>query len=350
MALQATDINDLVKATLENVLPLKFTDISSELRRYVAMNKLMKKGKVEFDSGVNFNWDLLTGDNGSATFKGLYAQDVVNPTDGLVRGTVPWRHVGWNWAIERREIAMNRSPRQIVRMVELRRIQAFISAVKLFEVKFWRAPASTDTLNPYGVPYWVVKNNTEGFYGQVPSGYTTVGGLTPSSYPVSDGYKWANYTAQYNTVSKTNLIRLMRRAAEYTDWETPVAMPTPGEENPCGIYTNWSVLSTVVELLEAQNDDLGNDVASMDGKAKFMQSMIEAVPQLDEDTTNPVYGLNFGQFKCCGLRGEWLNESKQPQVAGQHTVAANFVDCSLNFFTYNRRRHYVIATGTTMPS
>ncbi len=39
-----------------------------------------------------------------------------------------------------------------------------------------------------------------------------------------------------------------------------------------------------------------------------------------------------------------------PIQPGQHTVSANHVDCSFNWITRNRRRHFVLATNTTMPA
>ena len=349
--IQASGISDLLKTTLENVEKMKFTDISGDLQRYIAMSRLMKRNKVMFDSGTDFNFDLMVDDSGSADFKGLYAQDTVNPTDVMARGTVPWRHITWNWAIERREIAMNRTPSKIVDLAMTRRVAAFISAVKKFEYRFWRVPASTDTVNPYGIPYWIVKNATEGFNGSLPSGYTTGASLTPARYQNDDGTsRWANWTAQYTAVTRDDLIRKWAKAAEFTDFDTPMPdTPIFNTGDDYMFYSNWGVVGTLSEMLRQNNDNLGTDVAAHEGKATFMQRPVVRVPQLEEDTTNPVYGINWGEFKTAGLRGEWLNETVEPSVSGQHTVAATFYDCSLNWFTRNRRRHFVLATGTTLP-
>lgn len=346
MALQGTDIADLVATTINNFEPLKFTDITTDLQRHIVMKRLMKKNKVMFDTSPEWVWDLMVSGNGSAAFNGLYAQDNINAVDVMIQGKVPWRHVSWNWPIERREIAMNRSPRKIVDLVTARRISSFVSAIELFELRAWRAPALTDTANPFGIPYWIVKNNTEGFNGAVPSGLTVVGNINPTTYA-----RWKNYTAQYTAVTKDDLIRKWRKAAEFTDFETPVEdTPTFNTGDDYGYYTNWAVLGTLAELLEQQNDDLGSDIASQDGKVMFMRQPVVRVPQLEEDTTNPIYGINWGEFKTAGLRGEWLHETKIEIMPGQHTVAATYYDCSFNWFTRNRRRHFVLATNTTMPS
>jgi hypothetical protein len=346
MALQGTDIADLVATTINNFAPLQFTDLTSDLQRYIALSRLMKKNKVIFDTSPEYVWDLMIDDNGSAEFKGLYAQDVVGVPDVMIQGKIPWRHVTWNWAIERREIAMNRTPRKIVDLTLTRRVASFISAVKKFENRFWRCPAVSDTVNPFGVPYWVVKNATEGFNGGAPSGYTVVGNVNPTTYP-----RWKNWTFQYVAVTEDDLIRKWRKAVEFTDFDlADDEIPSFNTGDDWGFYTNWAVLGTLVEILRNRNDDLGPDVAAFEGKTLFMNQKVTRVPQLEEDTTNPIYGLNWGEFKTAGLRGEWLVETKVAIVPGQHTVSATFTDCSLQWFTRNRRRHFVGATGTTMPA
>ncbi len=352
MALQASGIADLLTTTLEAVEKLKFTDISSDLQKYTAMSRMMKKKKTVFDAGADFGWDLMTNDNGSAAFKGLYAQDVVGVNDVMARGKVPWRHVTWNWAIERREIAMNRSPNKIVDLAMVRRIASFISAVKLFENKFWRVPAFTNDTDPYGVPYYVVKSASEGFNASLPAtSYTTVANIAPSSYLNSDGTtRWGNWAFQYTGVTRDDLIRKWRKAVEFTDFDTPMPdMPTFDSGDDMGFYTNWGIKSIVEEILRTNNDDLGPDLAAYANKTMFMGNPVERVPQLDEDTTNPIYGIQWGEWITAGLRGEWLNETVVPHVSGQHTVAATFTDCSINFATRNRRRNFVGSTGTTLP-
>ena len=73
------------------------------------------------------------------------------------------------------------------------------------------------------------------------------------------------------------------------------------------------------------------------------------IPFLEADTTNPFYGINWGSFKTYILEGWWLKETHVPIYPGQHTVGANFMDCTYQWITKNRRCHLVLATGTTTP-
>lgn len=353
MALQAANLADLVTTTLNELGRLKFTDIMSTYQRTVALKRLMKKAKITFDSGKEISFNLITDHSNSARYVGLYAQDVVDVTNVMTTGSIPWRHITWNWAMDGREEVMNASPAKIVDLIKSRRIAAFGSAVVKFETSFWRVPATTDDVSPYGVPYWVVKSNTatttaDGFNGDTPSGYTTVAGVSTTTYP-----RWKNYATQYTAVTKDDLIRKLRRAAEYTDF-MPLVDETPvyNTGDDYGYYTNYAVLGTLQEILESQNDNLGNDVAPMDGhnKVLFRSGPVEFIKELDTDTTNPVYGINWGEFKTAGLRGWWMKETQIDEVPGQHTVSATHTDCSFNFLCRNRRRNFVLATNTGLPA
>ena len=213
MALQATDIADLVTTTLNDLGRLKFTDLMSDYQRTVALKRLIKKNKMTFDSGPEIAFNAITGDNGSARWVGMGASDVVDIPNVMITGKMPWRHITWNWAMDGREPVMNSGASKIVDLIKTRRIAAMGSAIIKFETAFWRVPASTDTVTMYGLPYFVVKSNTavttnDGFNGSVPSGYTTVANINPTTYD-----RWRNYATQYTTISKDDLVPKLRRMA-----------------------------------------------------------------------------------------------------------------------------------------
>lgn len=345
MALQADNIADLVVATLKDLGEMKFTEIATDLQEFVAMRNLLRKNRIVLDSGYGIQWQVMIDHSNAANFVGLYATDNVNVGDVMKQATMPWRHVTTNYAIDRRELAMNRSARRIVDLLKIRRIDAMIALAAKFEDRFWAVPAVDDETNPHGVPHWIVKSNSTGFNGTVPSGYTTVAGLNPTTYP-----RWTNYTAQYTNVTKDDFVRKARAMATKTKFMAPVeGIPTYNTGDTKGYYTNYACLGLLEELLEAQNDRLGTDLASMDGRTLFRKVDVVYVPKLDADTTNPFYQIPWGDFKTYVLRGEWLNETKIDVMPNQHTVAAVHVDCSLNWIMKNRRTSGVIATNTGLP-
>lgn len=347
--LQATGIQDLIYTGLRELGELKFTDISAPLQKYYVMRRLLKKSKIDFYSaGYGIQWDIMVDDNGSAQFVGLYATDNVNVPNVMQQGTADWRHITWNWAMDRREITMNGAARRIVDLMQTRRIASFVSAIKKFETAFWRVPASTNTTDPYGAPYWVPKSATanttnNGFNGLAPSGYTSVGGLSATTYPA-----WAAYAGPYTAVSVDDLIPKWEHMADHIAFEPPVENePTFNTGDDYGWFTTYTVYQGIKQILKGQNEDLGMDLDPMDGKPVFRRGKVNWVPQLDADVDNPIYGLNFGEFKTAGLRGEWLKETIIPVRSDQHTVSTQHVDCSLQWVVRDRRRNGVLSTGTS---
>ena len=352
MPLQADDYADLITTTLDELGRLKFTDLASDYQNTIALKRLIKKNKTTFDGGPHVQFRAMVATNGSARAVGLGYTAVVNIPNVMTFGIVPWRHVTWNWAMERRVIAMNAGAAyKITDILKVERISAFGDAIQLFEKFFWRVPAATDDVTPYGLPYYIVKSNTaatyanaNGFNGLTPSGYTTVAGISPTTYA-----RWANYATQYTVVSKDDLIRKMRRAAYYIDWMPLVDdMPQYETGNDFGWYTNYAVLQPMEEILESQNENLGNDIASMDGRVIFKRTPVSPVIELDKDTTNPIYGVNWGEMHTMGLTSEWMRETSVPVNPNQPTIQAVHTDCTYNLLCRNRRKQAVLSTGTSM--
>lgn len=344
--LTAAGLGDLVQTTLRDLGRGRFTDISSSLQEHTAMGELFKANRVEITSGYGLQWDVMVGQTGAAQNVGLAAQDVVNVVDVMTQATADWRNTTTNFAIEMREIAMNREPARIVELIKTRRLAAQISLAELMEANWWGPPVgATDNLTPWGVNTWIVKNATEGFNGGAPTGYSVIG-LNPTTYP-----NWKNWTAPYTTVSRDDFIRKARKAATYIKFMPTVdGIPTFNTGNNWGWYTNYSVISPLEETLASQNDNLGSDIASQDGKTMFRRAPVKWVPYLDADTTNPFYGIQWGEFKTMILSGIWGKETVIPNYPGQHTMAATFMDYTYQIVARNRRCHAVLSNGTTYPS
>lgn len=338
-------LNDLVAMTQKDLGKPSFTEIATSLQEYTALPQLLKQNRVTLQSGYGVQWDVMVRHAESARNVGLGAQDAPEIVDTMVQASADWRNTTADYAFIGQEIDMNREPARIVDLVKERRIACMISLAELMEDNFWGPPvASTDSVTPWGVNTWLVKNATEGFYGGAPSGYTTIG-LNPTTYP-----RWKNWTAQYTAVSKDDLIRKLRKAATFTNFKPPVdGIPTFNTGNKYGYYTNYGVIGPMEEVLESQNDNLGNDVASKDGMVLFRRLPVTWVPKLESDTTNPFYGINWGDLKTHVLNGWWLKETNVPVYPGQHTMSAHFMDCTYQFIFKNRRGSFVVATGTTYP-
>lgn len=345
-ALLATQVGDLVQTTLRELGRGRFTEISTTLQRHTAMRNLVRKNRIVIESGYGIQWDVMVNQSGAAANVGLSASDNINDVDLMTQATADWRNSTTNYAIERRVLDMNREPARIVDYVKTKRIGAMISMAELMERNFWGPPvAITDNVTPWGINTWVVKNATQGFNGGAPTGYTTIG-LNPTTYP-----NWQNWTDQYTQISADDFIRRARKAATFTDFQPPVdGIPTFNTGDDYGFYSNYGVIGPLEESLDARNDNLGPDIATNDGKVLFRRVPVVWIPILEQDSTNPFYGINWGLMKTYILQGWWLRETHVPIYPGQHTVEAHFMDCTYQWILKDRRRFFVIATGTTYPS
>lgn len=342
----AENVGDLVADTLKDLGKPKYTDISSNLQEHTAMNNLMRRNRMVLESGVGIQFNVLVAQSNNAKHVSPAQSDVTNIVDGMVQASTVWRFSQTSYSIVAQFAAMNREPARIVDWVKQQRIMGLISMVELMERTFWNAPSATDTLTPLGIPYWITKNATKGFNGGTLTGYTTVANLNTTTY-----VNWNNWTGPYTAVTKDDFIRQAREAALKTKFKPPVdGIPTPNTGDSMGYYTNYGVLQPLEEACESQNDDLGPDVASMDGKTIFRRLPVNWVPILEQDTTNPFYGINWGWLKLYFNAGWWMKETHIPIKAGQHNVSEHFIDCTWNIVSKNRRCHFVISNGTTYPS
>lgn len=345
--LTPTQLNDLVATTLRKLNRGKFTEIATDYQEFTALPRIMKQGVEVQDGGYGVQWDVMVTHSGSAENVGQGAQDNVNITDVMIQAQADWRFSTANWALLGPELAMNSGESKIVELIKTRETATMISLAVLMEANLWGPPvALSDTITPWGLNTWFPKSATEGFNGTVPSGYTTIGNINPTTYP-----RWAAWTAPYTVFSKDDGIRALRKASRKTGFKPPVdGIRTLNTGDKYGQYTNLAGIQTLEETLEGQNENLGNDIASKDGEVMFRRGPVSWVPYLDADTTNPFYGINWGTMKLIVLKGWWLKRTPVPIYPGQHTMSAHFVDIQHQWVCYDRRRNYVASTGTSYPA
>jgi hypothetical protein len=360
MSYQGEDYADLVTTTLESLERQTWADIVVDEQFHIAMPYVLSQERTNVISGQGIQFNARFYTNNAAKNVKLGETDEVTEVDTQKTGSVDWRHTTTHWAIEERIISMNRNPARLVSLLETKRVDAMVSLAEVLEENFWTAPTSTsDDTAPHGIPYWIVKDNTTttgAFQGGRASGFTGShpGGLDPDTYS-----RWKNWSQGYTDINKTDLVRKWRKAAYKCNFTSPVAGPFSNVDsgnaysgNPAGyggrisnyLYaTVYDVTSVLEESLEAQNDNLGNDVASKDGMTTFRRNPVRAVPYLDNnDTSDPVYGISFKCFHITFLEGEYMRPTKVKPWPGQHRMLAQFIDNSYNFYCNDRRAQFVL--------
>jgi len=339
--LRSPDIADLVTATLDDLGPLNFENIAQPLQDYEVVPKWFKKEKVMIQDGKGIQRNLLNKLSGAAKHVGLYDTAKANVPEILKQVRVDWVYAETSWAFEyRSDILQNRRGSAIVNTIEARRADAMIDLVDEIEERSWNSPSSTDTVDPYGVPYWIVKNPTTGFTGGAPTGHTTVGGVSLTTSP-----NFKNYSSTYGgALSKDDGIRDLRTAHRKIRFKSPVTIPeyrgNKGESYR--LYMNETSIQEMEDLGESQNDNLGKDLASMDGQMVFKGHPCVWVPYLDTDTDNPIYMLNHRTFYPAILRGDNLREMEPMRAPQQPNLFECFVYLTYNFICINRRANAVI--------
>ena len=355
----AGDIQDFVAGTLKDLGPLNFQQIAQNLQEYPVLSKWLKKDKVIIESGNGVQRNLMSKLSNQASHVGLLDTDTYDIPDLMVQMSVPWRHAQSKWGfIYQSDILMNRGRAAVFNVVEPRRADALISLAEELEAKAWSAPAVADTTLPYGVPYWIVYNATTGFNGGLPSDHTTVAGVSLTDHP-----NFKNYTAQYTNVSKADLLKKMRTGMRKIGWKSPVSMQDyrKGKGQRMQLYTNEATVASFEDIGEAQNENLGrdlapaqagkgNDVGEVDMQLVFRRHPIIWVPQLDDTSvytgpSAPVYCIDHSVFYPVCLKGDFLRESEAKEVPNQHNLYRIFVDLSYQYMCIDRRRCALFATG-----
>ncbi len=341
-AITDADINDLVVGTQKDLGRPDFQQIAQSLTDYEVFPVWFKKDKVTFDSGVGIQKTLMNRIPDVARHVGWTEADAPNISDLLTQMSIPWRHATTNWSYKRQEMLMNRGKSRIVNVIEARRAGAMIDMVETLETAGWSAPGdSTDDTEPFGIPYWVVKSASTGFNGGAPSGFTTVAGVNLTTTPT-----FKNYTAAYVAVSKPDLIKKMRTMKRKTAFKSPVDISDyiKGRGMRYRIYMNEETISTIEEVGESQNENLGRDIASIDGvNMAFRGFPLRYVPQLDGDTSNPVYFIDHSTWQPVCLAGDYLRESDPVRDPEKHDWYTVYVDLTYNYVCFDRRRNGVIS-------
>lgn len=344
-ALLPTDVPDLVATTLRDLGPLRFQQIYQDLQHYEVFSKWFKRDKIVFDDGIGIQRTLmLKSSTSAAKYTGYNATDQVNVEDVLTQMQVNWVHLQTSWGLlYQTDVLMNSGRSMILNVIKPRRAKALIDLAQELEDKAWGSPpASGNNLLPQGIQYWIVPNATNGFNGGAPSGHTTVGGVSPTTYP-----NWKNYTARYAANSKGDLVKKWRTAHRKVRF-----MPVVTNKDYTGAmmdtyrnYVNETTISGLEDIGEGQNENLGRDIASMDGMITFRRSPVIWVPKLDSRTDDPVYMVNHATFYPYCLRGDYLRESEAQKNPNNHNAYQIFVDLTHNYACVDRRANAVINTA-----
>ena len=342
MGIAFSQIDDLVATTQEKLIKRgAFVDMQTDLTDHVAVREMWKQKKKKFEGGATWDFAVQMDHNSSAKAVGMYETDGSAMDDAMVTGNVAARHLNAHYIFDKREKAFQRGGVAVLDFVRSKYVRMMVSFHELLETILWGKPSdSSDLKTPFGIAYWVTRSATEGFNGGNPAGFSLgKAGISQGTYS-----RWANWTAQYTSVSKTDLLRKMRKAHRKSRFRSPISHANPdlgAMRN--GIYLNSDTIGLLEEAVEEQNMSLGNDLASKDGRAMFKGTPLTYVPFLDDDSADPVYMLDW-KWLAVGVLAGWENQLTAPyMVPNKHLVSRVDLDASLNMVCTDIRRQAVIS-------
>lgn len=349
--LHLSGIQDIVNTTLRELGRDRIQQIAQSYVNYPVCNYFFRrKGKVVLDDGYEIQRTVWIKKVNVAESTALWEADTINVENLTTVARIPWRYYKSHWAMDAREVDVNAGPSRIYEMIKVRKANSHLSMVELLNAHLWTLPGSTNERDLYGIPYYLVKNATTGFNGGHPSGYTSVANISRTTYS-----GWKNYTAQYVSVSKADVITKLRtafRACRFMDIEgLSVEDYRKGARDNYVLFVNNATMAAFENVGESQNENLGKDVASIeggndifrfDGGLTFRRKPIVFEPYLDTDTTNPVYFMDLSTWCMYVRRGFNMKQSEPEKIADNHNAVAVWQDLSCNLMCVDPRRNGVM--------
>ena len=340
MAFTYEDIADLVAITDRKKKKGAWGDLWTDLRKFVAL-RVLKEKKVKFQGGNGYNFKVMTSHAGTAQAVGMFNVDSHQVTDHMADGYVPHKFYNDYCLWDTKEVAINSAgPDQIIDLIETREKAKEASYWNEIESDFWSKPTdSADDLVMFGLFYWIVKNATAGFNGGDPAGFSGgAAGLPVATYP-----RYQNYTDTYADFSEGDCVEKLNIGWMSTGFESPIQHPTL-EQGPddCVFYTTMTAVLALQRISRERNDNLGYDLANQ--TVRFNRCPVVEVPRLTEDdSTNPIYMVNWSVLYPAALSGYWMMNSKPYPLEGtQHTVVRRDWDTSMQLVCVDRRRNAVL--------
>jgi hypothetical protein len=358
MGVDAAALADLLATTLKD-LPKGQFEVMWDSQNY-KFCQIYQEHRRAIDGGTSIQRNVILDRNGRARYRRLYDTDQPTVDQSQFVINVPWTQIGTDYSWDVLEILRNKnSVKGFINLLESRRVERMWDLAELIESRGWQTPTSaTDTLFPYGIPYYInfLDNAATqgGFFGktvrfQNGTTGTIVAGIDGAAEP-----KWNNYADVYNRIDNA-LLRKLRSAVRRTRFRPAPFVQKPGDDKVGSLvelYAADDVVTELEDLADKRDDDnqpkdlAGKMLHTFDGAVYFNRMPVVYIPQLDgltvqgsstAQTPNPIYCVDWSKLQPVVQEGYWMEESKPMVDRGQHTTFTVFLDGSHNNLCINRR-------------
>ncbi len=368
---QIENFGDLVATTQNKRGAPNITNAMSPLRDYPMARRILRDpragrtSKIPFKAaqgGPQIQFNVVVAHNNGARGVAITDTDQGSSQDGVISAIVPWRKYQTNYQIYYEEIIINQDPEvQINNLAEIREAQAMTALYELIDREAFGLPAEGDVRKFFSIPMWVPKSATastgtsgpSGFTGKMPVGYSgsTLASLNPTTYD-----RWRSWAAPYTNPTPGDLLDKARDMARYTKFKAAVdTLPSFDTDKMATAkdvcyYTNNVVFKAMEDIADTKNDNHDSDVFKYgNSNITFQRVPVEMVPELDRDTTNPLYQIDWSTIVLVAHSRLFNKRFQDPNVAGRHNLAQTILEYLFNLVCYDRRKQGVLSTGTTYP-
>lgn len=349
MGVPNSALSDLIDTTLKD-LPQGEFEIMWDSQNY-EVGQVLQQHRRTIDGGTSIQRNVVLDRKGNARFRRLYDTDTPSVDNVQETIDVPWTQVSTDYSWDKVELLRNRNrAKGFINLIRSRRAERMWDFAELLEERGWLPPTSaTDDLFPYGVPYYINKRNDgssgAGFDGQTIRYQDSSTGTVCAGIDASAEAKWRNYAATYTKVDNA-LLRELRRAVRSTRFRPSPMAIKPGQDGvgqPIKLYAGLDTVLEMEDLADKRDDNntasdlAGKVLHNYDGAVMFNRMPLVYIPQLDDDTDNPIYCIDWTKFQPVVQEGYWMVESEAMVDRSQHTTFTVFLDGSFNFLCINRR-------------
>ena len=344
-SIQGIDIGDNVKFFHRNFIVKGLVDLTAQYRNYGVADDFRRIKKISKDN-KSFHHPLMVDSYDNNQYDSFFNPDSLTRNSLGQEGTSYWSMQKTGWFADRREPGYPRgaSASQIIDVFKMHRNNMWKKHYEFNERARWVNPTgpndgSAGQVQVFGIPHFVVTSATAavGQNGAAPSGYTTVSGLSRTTYP-----QLKNWTATATDMGFTGGQRKLSDMMDLMQWVAPKQLD--GEEKAT---LDYEILShrRPYTLYQDQKASFAGDADYSADPGKFRGQtatvanglMFRGVPwrwvdalsnsTTRDGTTNPAYNssepaylLDHSTWIIYAAEGLFQNESEPIMASDNHNV------------------------------
>lgn len=364
MALNIEQVPGFIETVLKQYVKTEWKDISLPLQEYYCASRMFSEDSLKPMGGPFCEWKLQIVNPGNAQLSGPYAVDTTNRIEMMTHGNAPWSQTTVNYTYDITEEVFKRNAEEIVNHMDVMEHAMLNDYWALQEDLLLSAGPSSPNLvprPPFSLLWWI-----QGVGWSTPPTSTTAGtplqaipgffGLNPPGFPncanidsTQAKYSgWRNRTFTYSSLSRNDSIQKTIESIDKCNFKpaAPYAELAGGKPK-WEILCPYSVLGIYRELLQAGNDNIGNDLGDRSGTCMIRGVPINWVPawtnsgSINKRTDGIHLGINWSTLKGFYAPGLRMVKRTPYQDKDSHNVRWRPMDDSNQLVCYDRRRNFI---------